>query len=357
MQDQPAGGEQAATNTGSESLAPRPLAGVAGATWRRIGYGLLAVAFLVLLALPATMSPYQLRTYTTMLLLALLAQGWNLIGGYTGYAAFGNVAFFGVGAYTTGLLMIGRYAVPFFPALAAGALLAAALAALIGLAVLRLKGHYFAIATLGTAEAFRQIADTWNSVTNGSTGIDLPLNPNASFFYYTALGLVVLGVLVTWMLARAKLGYGWIAIREDEEAAQAIGINTTRYKVLAFALSAAFAALAGGVTAYQNIHVTPADFFRIDYTLQGIIATIIGGPGTVFGPVIGAAIYQLLSTYLWGAFIELHPTFLGLIIIFFIVFLPRGVTQLSRGIIGIATGQQRFSWQNMFANIRANRVR
>jgi branched-chain amino acid transport system permease protein len=320
------------------------------------GRAALALALIVLAALPAIMGPYQLRTYTTMLLLALMAQGWNLIGGYTGYAAFGNVAFFGVGAYTTGLLMLSAWRVPFFAALVAGALLAALLATLIGLPVLRLKGHYFAIATLGVAEALRQIADSWDSVTNGATGIDVPLNPNDSFFYYTALGLVALGLLATWLLTRSKIGYGWVAIREDEDAARMLGINTTRFKVLAFALSAVFAALAGGVTAYQNIHVTPTDFFKIDYTLQMIIAAIIGGTGTVFGPLLGAAVYQLLSTYLWGQFIELHPTFLGLIIIFFIVFLPRGLMQLIRPAIEVFARRRRFRWESLFANIRANRV-
>jgi branched-chain amino acid transport system permease protein len=167
----------------------------------------------------------------------------------------------------------------------------------------------------------------------------------------------VLGLLATWLLVRSKIGYGWVAIREDEDAARTLGINTTRFKVLAFALSAAFAALAGGVTAYQNIHVTPTDFFKIDYTLQMIIATIIGGPGTIFGPLIGAAVFQLLNTYLWGRFIALHPTFLGLIIIFFIVFMPRGLMPLVRGAYLVATGRRPFRLQSLFANIRANRIR
>jgi branched-chain amino acid transport system permease protein len=325
-------------------------------SWRWIGPALGVLALLGLSALPMFMSPYQLRTYTTMLLLALMAQGWNLIGGYTGYAAFGNVAFFGIGAYTTGLLMISPWQVPFFVALAAGALLAALVAALVGLPMLRLRGHYFAIATLGVAEALRQVADAWDGLTNGSTGIDLPLNPNASFFYYTALALVALGLLVSWLLLRSKIGYGWLAIREDQDAATMLGINTTRFKVLAFALSAAFAALAGGVTAYQNIHVTPTDFFRIDYTLQMIIACMIGGSGTLLGPLIGAAVYQLLSTYLWGQFIELHPTFLGLIIIFFVVFLPRGLMQLIPRTIAVVAGRRPFRWRNLFANIRDHRV-
>ncbi len=319
-----------------------------------------AVSLLVLgvglLFVPKFRSEYELLTYTRFLILALMAQGWNFIGGYTGYAAFGNVAFFGIGAYTTGLLMISGWHVPFFPALLCGAVLAAIVASLIGLPVLRLKGHYFAIATLGVAEAARQIADTWDSVTQGSTGIDLPVRSEGEFFYYSALALVVLGIVVTTLLVRSKIGYAWVAIREDQEAARMLGINTTPLKGLAFALSAVFAALAGGLTAYQNIHVTPSDFFKLEYTLQMIIATIIGGTGTIFGPVLGAGVYQLLSTYVWSKFLELHPTVLGLIIIFFIIFAPRGLMSVFGEGLRMARGQKRFRWQALFANVRAHRV-
>jgi branched-chain amino acid transport system permease protein len=315
--------------------------------------GIIAVLAL-LVALPKLVSSYKLLTYTRFLLLALTAQGWNFIGGYTGYAAFGNVAYFGIGAYTTGLLMLGKWHVPFFPALAAGALLAAAVAILLGLPILRLKGHYFAIATLGIAEALAQVADTWDSVTEGSTGIDLPIKSEGEFFYYTALGFVLAGLLVTWWFARSKLGYGCVAIREDQDAARMLGVNTTLYKVVAYAISAVFAAIAGGITAYQNIHVTPGDFFRIDYTLQMIIATIIGGVGTVIGPVLGAGVYQLLSTYVWSRFIELHPTVLGLLIIFFVVFLPRGLmTVIGRKRRG---GERPFRASDLLANVRTHRV-
>jgi branched-chain amino acid transport system permease protein len=308
----------------------------------------------LLLALPKLVSSYKLLTYTRFLLLALTAQGWNFIGGYTGYAAFGNVAYFGIGAYTTGLLMLGRWHVPFFPALGAGALLAAGVAILLGLPILRLKGHYFAIATLGVAEALAQVADNWDSVTEGSTGIDLPLRSDGEFFYYTALACVIAGLFATWLFARSKLGYGCVAIREDQDAARMLGVNTTLYKGVAYAISAVFAALAGGITAYQNIHVTPGDFFKIDYTLQMIIATIIGGVGTVAGPVLGAAVYQLLSTYIWGRFIELHPTVLGLVIVFFIVFLPRGLMAvIARRRV---RGERPFRASDLLANVRAHRV-
>jgi len=317
---------------------------------------LFAVILAGLLFLPRVVSPYKLLTYTTVLCLALMAQGWNFIGGYTGYAAFGNVAFFGIGAYTTGLLMLSKWQLPFFAAAPAGALLAAIVATAIGLPVLRLKGHYFAIATLGVAEALRQIAATWDSLTQGATGIDLPVRSDSSFFYYVALALVVVGLVVTALLERSKLGYGWVAIREDQDAARMLGINTTLFKVLAFALSAVFAALAGAIVAYQNIHVAPDDFFKVEYTLRMIIACIIGGTGSVWGPVLGAAVYQLLSTYVWSHFIELHPTVLGLIIIFFIVFLPRGLMDLFRRLARPGPKGRRMWRDLLLANVRASRV-
>jgi branched-chain amino acid transport system permease protein len=317
---------------------------------------LLAAVLAVLLLLPRFVSSYKLLTYTTVLCLALMAQGWNFIGGYTGYAAFGNVAFFGIGAYTTGLLMLSKWHLSFFPAVFAGALLSAFVATVIGLPVLRLKGHYFAIATLGVAEAFREIAGSWDSVTEGATGIDLPVRSDNTFFYYTALGFVVVGVFVTFLLERSKIGYGWVAIREDQDAARMLGINTTIFKVAAFALSAIFASLAGGIIAYQNIHVAPNDFFKIEYTLQMIIACIIGGTGTVWGPLLGAAVYQLLSTYIWSHFLELHPTVLGAIIIFFIVFLPRGLMQLFGRLGLVARGRRRVGWDILLANVRASRL-
>jgi branched-chain amino acid transport system permease protein len=325
-------------------------------TRRLIFFGLSLVAFVGLLFLPRVRSEYELLTYTRFLILALMAQGWNLIGGYTGFAAFGNVGFFGIGAYTTGLLMISKWQIPFFPALACGAVLAGMVAVLIGLPVLRLKGHYFAIATLGVAEAFREIADTWDSVTQGSTGIDLPVRSEGDFFYYSALVLVILAIGATYLLARSKIGYAWVAVREDQEAAQMLGINTTAVKVIAFALSAVLAAMAGGLTAYQNIHVTPGDFFKIPYTLQMIIATVIGGVGTIFGPTIGAGLYTLLSNYVWGRFIELHPTVLGALIVFFVIFLPRGLMPLVGEMIRVARGQKQFRWRSLLSNVRAHRV-
>ncbi|HEX9507723.1 MAG TPA: branched-chain amino acid ABC transporter permease, partial [Myxococcales bacterium] len=184
----------------------------------------------------------------------------------------------------------------------------------------------------------------------------LPVRSEGDFFYYSALVLVILAIGATTVLARSKIGYAWVAVREDQEAARMLGINTTAVKVIAFALSAVLAAIAGGLTAYQNIHVTPSDFFKLPYTLEMIIATVIGGVGTIFGPVIGAGIYTLLSNYVWGRFIELHPTVLGALIVFFVIFLPRGLMPLVGQVISIARGHKQFHWRTLLTNVRAHRV-
>lgn len=299
-----------------------------------LGLGVLAI-FLVIPVFNPTGFVY--RTLTAMLLLIVTAQGWNLIGGYTGYASFGNVAFFGLGAYTTGILMF-RFNVPFFPTLIAAGLVAALYGTLFGLPVLRLRGHYFAIATLAVAEATREVVAWWTPVTYGATGISLPfLKPidfAQNFFYYLSLALVLIGLAVTWFLSRRKLGYSWAAIRADEDAAKMLGINTTASKVTAFALAAALTGLAGSVYAYYNSFITPEEVFKIDRTLQAILATVLGGAGTLAGPIVGAMIYQLVTTFLifgkpFGIDLgQFHVTIMGLFIVLVIIFTPRGLIDL-----------------------------
>lgn len=315
-----------------------------------ISLGVLAIFMLIPVFKP---TGFVYRTLTTMLLLIVTAQGWNLIGGYTGYAAFGNVAFFGLGAYTTGILMF-RFNWSFLPTLIVGGLIAALYAVLIGLPVLRLRGHYFAIATLGVAEATREIVAWWTPVTYGASGISLPfLKPidfAQNFFYYLALGLVLIGLALTWFLSRRKLGYSWAAIRADEDAAKMLGINTTASKVTAFALAAALTGVAGSVYAYYNSFIAPEEVFKIDRTLQAILATVLGGAGTVAGPIVGAMIFQLVTTFLifskpFGIDLgQFHVTIMGLFIVLVIIFTPRGLIDLvtrsaieaqrSRGIAG-----------------------
>src|SRR6266566_8529138 len=186
---------------------------------------LFAVVFAGLLLLPRFVSSYKLLTYTTVLCLALMAQGWNIIGGITGYAAFGNVAFFGIGAYTTGML-IAKAKWPFLLALPLAPVLAASFAALIGLPLLRLRGHYFAVASLGVGVALGELVQNidYNGrpVFGGASGLFLPIyavGHRGLFFFYLMCGAAALAIAVTWWVLRSKFGYGLIAIRENEEAA------------------------------------------------------------------------------------------------------------------------------------------
>lgn len=354
-----------------------------------------AVALAILIAIPPLrVSGFWLRTLTGVFILAIMAQSWNFMGGYTGYAAFGNVAFFGLGAYVTGILMK-KVGVPFFPSILAGALFAAGFAVLIGLPILRLRGHYFAIATLGVAEATREIvaddlgflfevparlskalgasgvaealenlADRVLPVTNGPTGITLPffrpdiqigdLTPiqiEGFFFYYLTLLLMVLAVFLTWRLTKSKLGYSLVAIREDEDSANMLGINTTQSKVMAFALCAFLIGLVGGINAYWKTFVLPEEVFKIGTTLEMILSTILGGPGTILGPVIGAGIFDLVSSILifklnLGQF---HVTILGLFIVLVIVFMPKGLGEF-------LSGKKPLSVSSLLENIREYRV-
>ncbi len=313
------------------------------------------IAFMVILViLPLFASGFWLRTLTQLFLLAAMSQGWNYIGGYTGYAAFGNVAFFGIGAYGTALAML-RLHFPFGLALIVGAVAAMAFAVLIGLPVLRLKGHYFAIATVALATALGELADFWTSFTGGAAGLTLPFfQPIALsnyFFYYSALLLVLFGLWLTYFVMKQKMGYSWVAVREDEDAAKMMGINTTWAKVVAFALSALLAAVAGAIYAYWNTFVLAEEVFKIDYTLQMILATVLGGPGTIFGPFIGAFLYYILITLLvfFLPVGQLHETILGIIIIAVMVFTPQGI-------MDFLSGRKKLSLSSLLENIRMNRV-
>ncbi len=321
---------------------------------QRLLSGLSGVLFAFLFIFPLFASGFWLNTLTSLLLLAAMAEGWNFIGGYTGYAAFGNVAFFGIGAYGTALSMT-KLHWPFFPGMIVGVAAAVAFAIVFGLPILRLKGHYFAIATVALATATGEVANSWTSFTGGSAGITLPffhpMQLSGQYFYYLSLLLVVFGLFLTWYIMKRKLGYSWVAVREDEEAANMMGINTTWAKVTAFALSAVMAGFAGGIYAYWRTFVLAEEVFKIDYTLQMILATVFGGPGTIFGPFIGAFIYYILVTILvfFLPIGQLHATLLGTIIILVMVFTPKGI-------MDFISGKRKLTWRALLENVRIYRV-
>jgi branched-chain amino acid transport system permease protein len=303
------------------------------------------VALPVVALVPLHATGYWMNLLTQLFIFSTLATAWNIIGGYTGYAAFGNIAFFGGGAYVTAELMT-RGEWSFVPAMLVGGLAMLLYGALIGLPVLRLRGHYFAIATLGVAIATRELCNNLE-LFGASRPINLPLKNDPNLFYYVALGLLVVSIIVTFLIARSKLGFGLVAIRENEDAALVMGINTTMYKVIAFALSALLSGLAGGVYAYWHSTIDPPTVFDLTTNVRLIIMAVLGGIGTPLGPVIGAALLTFIQETLWKNFTNLHAVLFGAAIVVVVLLMPRGIVYLIR---------QKFAWRVFVRNLRQYRV-
>jgi branched-chain amino acid transport system permease protein len=311
---------------------------------------LAALAVVLLLALPWVVSGYWVRVLTTIFMFAALAQSVNFMAGFTGYADFGNVVFFGIGAYTTTLLMT-RAGLPFVVAFVAGGVVAAAAAAVVGLPLLRLRGHYFAIATLGVLEAVREIT-TNVAFFGGGMGITLPVfaakpEPFYRLIYYAMLAAVVLYTAIAWWLTRSRFGYALRTIKSDEEAAAVIGIPATRYKVTVWAISAGCTGLIGGLYAYWLKYIEPPFVFDILISVKAWIMMLLGGAGTLLGPIAGAFLLELLSVFIWGQFLRGHLLILGAAIVLVVLFMPAGFMELAR---------RRFSLFAVVDNLRRNRI-
>ena len=292
----------------------------------------LVAGFAALLGVQQLIEPGTMRLLSAVFMFVALAQAWNIIGGFTGYASFGQVGFFGIGAYTTAVLM-NNYHVSFWLAMPAAVLGGMLFAVLIGVPLLRLRGHYFAIATLGAAEGAREVVNNWASLTNDGTGITIPTfgldAPTPYFgkpgFYLAFLILAAVSVAFSALLARSRFGYAMVAVHEDEAAAGAVGINTTSVKVIAFAVSGAIVACAGAIYAFQQIEFFPTDVFDSSFTVLMVIMVVIGGSGTIIGPLVGAAGLELLAQYLRINFGAFNQLIFGAIIVVVVVFFPQGV--------------------------------
>jgi branched-chain amino acid transport system permease protein len=266
-----------------------------------------------------------------------LAQGWNLIGGFAGYPSFGNVVFFGLGGYTTAVLMA-KAGAGFWITVPAAAIVGLGFAVLMGIPILRLKGHYFAIATLGVAEGMREVVINLGGLTGGNRGITVPAvgteattsYPGNTGFYFYFLTLAVATVLMVWLVSRSRFGYALRAISQDEDAAAAAGINTTRMKVAAFALSGMVTALAGAIFAFQQVTIYPERLFSVEITVLMVVMCVLGGAGTVLGPVIGAVSLQYLSEWLRDNFTDYHTFVFGAIIVIAVLVVPMGIVNFVR---------------------------
>jgi branched-chain amino acid transport system permease protein len=313
-------------STGSGQASRR--IGLGGITGNPIAFACVLGVMALLLAVPSLHNDYLQVVFRNILMYAAMAYGWNLIGGYTGYVSFGNVTFFGLGAYCAAVLS-SHGVQNLFAYVLVAMVVAALFAVVVGLPVLRLRGPYFGIATLGIGLAVGDIVENLDAL-GGSSGIRLQQVDEAHFaVYYYAMWLVALGaMLATYAIARSKLGYAFVAIRENEDAAAVLGISATRYKITAWAISAMMAGAAGAIFAPANGFIDPSITFATDSNVFPIAMTILGGIGTVAGPFIGALLLAGANELLQRYFVSGHTLFFGAMIVLIVLLLPRGLAWL-----------------------------
>jgi branched-chain amino acid transport system permease protein len=304
-------------------------------TRARVTLAAVGVAALLPVLLP---HPFVLTIATQAAIWALLAASWDLLSGYTGQISFGHAGFFALGAYGAAAATKHADLSPWL-GLLVGAGVAAAVGLLTGFPALRLRGHYLALVTLGLAEIIRLVAQNWLEVTGGPFGIhdfrSLPGLPAGALLHRQAMYVVVVAIVVVSVAVmyqvceRTSAGQAFRAIREDEVLAQTLGIDTTRYKLLAFSLSSAFAGLAGGLYAYYVQLVSPVIAGAATTSLV-IGMVVFGGLGTLWGPVLGALLLYGLYEGLRFVGVVYNLVAVGFVIMVFVIFFPRGLAGLGR---------------------------
>jgi branched-chain amino acid transport system permease protein len=296
-----------------------------------------AIAAAAAVAAPlALQDPFLLHLCILVAMWTLLGSAWNVLGGFAGQVSFGHAALFGIGAYTTILLYLEAGVAPWW-GIPAGGVLAAAAALPIGLIAFRLRGPYFSLSTLALAEIARLAALNWESLTDGPVGLlitDLPpvriLGRAVDWeakepFFVTIAALALLGLVATWRLQRSRLGAYLVAIRENEDAAEAIGIDTVRAKVVTLALSGFLAGLGGGFYAFYFRYVDPDAVFPIALSIEMVFIAVVGGLGTVGGPLVGAVFLTAIAEIVRARFQVGHLVFYGLFMMLAIRFMPEGI--------------------------------
>ncbi len=285
------------------------------------------------LLFPHLFSTYQINVMTTALIYVVLGLGLNIVVGIAGLLDLGFVAFYAVGAYSYALLNL-HFGLGFWAALPAGALLAALFGVLLGFPVLRLRGDYLAIVTLAFGEIIRLIMENWNEFSQGPSGIsniprpglfglELSLDQAITYLYYLMIGMVLVTIFVVNRLQHSRLGRAWVALREDDIACQAMGIDKTKTKLTAFALGATWAGMAGVLFAAKTTFINPASFTFLESAII-LAIVVLGGMGSIVGVILGAFILILLPEYL-RAFSDYRMLTFGAIMVTMMVFRPQGL--------------------------------
>ena len=297
---------------------------------------LVAVAVVVLAAGPLYLPPFYVRVGQLMLYSAGLGLAWAILGGFAGYVSFGHAAFIGVGAFTAGLVEGQFSSLPPFLllplGLLAGAACCAILAALIAYPILRLRGTFFAIAMLGVSHVCAEVTNNIDFF-QGSMGLNFPpiapasMDP-ANFFYEIYLVAALFILLVSWQIRRSRFGAGLLSIREDEDTARMLGVPTERYKRLAFVVSAVLTGMMGVIYAHSLGYITTDSVYRDDTNLSLIVYSLLGGMGTLFGPVIGAFLLVFITQVILGRLLDFHLFATGLLLVILVLSAPGGVAGL-----------------------------
>ena len=273
-------------------------------------------------------NPYFLHMIIMVFIWVCLGQSWNLLGGFTGQVSFGHAAFYGVGAYAGGLLAFHFDASTWY-GMILGPLMAMAVAVPMGLICFRLRGSYFALSMLALAELLRLIATNWISFTNGSVGILIVPTAGKVFYYYLALALAALSFSVIRGVVQSKWGFYFVAIREDQEAAESMGIDTTKYKLVSLLISAFFTGLTGAFYMNYMAFIDPSVVFALtDVSIMMILVVMLGGAGTFYGPAIGAVIMVIFSEVFRIYFGSANLLVLGVLIVLIIIFIPNGLMDI-----------------------------
>lgn len=299
---------------------------------RKITLALAATVMLLVYPLLVT-NRFFIHLAIMTLLFALLGTSWNLLGGYGGQISFGHAAFFGTGAYTSTILLLRLGLSPWLGMFAGGGL-AVLLSLPLGWLTFRLRGPYFALATLASSEVIRVIVYNWDTLTGGGDGLNILANLGGyARFYYLALGLAGAGLAMVWAIVRSRWGYFLNAIREDEDAAEALGVPATRMKMIALAVSAFFVALGGSFLASYQLYINPDSVYESHISIQMIVVTIVGGIGTLEGPLLGALVIVPLSEYFRGLSPSANPLIYGSFILLFMLFMPEGISSWLRRLL------------------------
>jgi branched-chain amino acid transport system permease protein len=298
----------------------------------------LVVLVALLAAGPLVLPPFYVRVGQLMFYSAGLALAWSILGGFAGYRSFGNAAFIGVGAFGAGLAesavdtwpLPARVALSLIVATAA----CAVISALLAVPILRLRGTFFAIAMLGVAHVLGELNNNLD-ILQGSMGVTLAnvvpddLDP-ANVFYETFLVLVVAFLALSWWIRRSRFGYGLLSIREDEDTARMLGVPTERYKRIAFVLSAVLTGLLGAFYAHALGYITTGSVYRDDTSLDLIVFCLLGGIGTLTGPVIGAFLLVFVNQVILGDLLDFHLFVTGFLLVVLILAAPDGLLGLSQ---------------------------